>query len=172
MSEHHLSTDPAATENSENRLDRRRFLKAGAAGAVGTAAALGLGAGNAIAATADDPYADPANPALPPSDMKLDFERLALVITDPQIDFLSPNGVTWGVVGENVTELDTVKNIGRLFVAAKEAGITVAVSPHYYYPTDWTHRGNVEASYTVCIASASNLTGLVKANVECRRSGL
>ena len=36
----------------------------------------------------------------------------------------------------------------------------------------WTHRGKVEASYTVCIAFASNLTGLVKANVECRRSGL
>ena len=90
MSEHHHTTDQAATENSENRLDRRRFLKAGAAGAVGAAAAVGLGAGNAIAATADDPYADPANPALPPSDMKLDFERLALVITDPQIDFLEP----------------------------------------------------------------------------------
>ena len=36
----------------------------------------------------------------------------------------------------------------------------------------WTHPGNVEASYAVCIASASNLTGLVNASVECRRSGL
>ncbi len=146
MSEHHDKTDHAATENNESRLDRRRFLKAGAVGAVGTAAAIGLGAGRAVAATADDPYADPANPALPPSDMKLDFERLALVITDPQIDFLSPKGVTWGVVGENVTELDTVKNIGRLFVAAKQAGITVAVSPHYYFPTDhgWKFEGALE----------------------------
>ena len=146
MSEHHHATNHAATENSDSRLDRRRFLKAGAAGAVGTAAAIGLGAGRAVAATADDPYADPANPALPPSDMKLDFERLALVITDPQVDFLSPKGVTWGVVGENVTELDTVKNIGRLFVAAKQAGITVAVSPHYYFPTDhgWKFEGALE----------------------------
>ena len=146
MSEHHHATNHAATENNEGRLDRRRFLKAGAAGAVGTAAAIGLGAGRAVAATADDPYADPANPALPPSDMKLDFERLALVITDPQVDFLSPKGVTWGVVGENVTELDTVKNIGRLFVAAKQAGITVAVSPHYYFPTDhgWKFEGALE----------------------------
>ena len=146
MSEHHHATNLAATENSDSRLDRRRFLKAGAAGAVGTAAAIGLGAGRAVAATADDPYADPANPALPPSDMKLDFERLALVITDPQVDFLSPKGVTWGVVGENVTELDTVKNIGRLFVAAKQASITVAVSPHYYFPTDhgWKFEGALE----------------------------
>ena len=36
----------------------------------------------------------------------------------------------------------------------------------------WTHPGKVEAPYTVCIASASNLTGLVKSGVECRRTGL
>ena len=38
--------------------------------------------------------------------------------------------------------------------------------------TPWTHPGKVEAPYTVCIASASNLTGLVKSSVECRRTGL
>ena len=38
--------------------------------------------------------------------------------------------------------------------------------------TTWTHPGKVEAPYTVCIASASNLTGLVKSSVECRRTGL
>ena len=36
----------------------------------------------------------------------------------------------------------------------------------------WTHPGKVEAPYTVCIASVSNLTGLVKSSVECRRTGL
>ena len=36
----------------------------------------------------------------------------------------------------------------------------------------WTHPGKVEAPYTVWIASASNLTGLVKSSVECRRTGL
>ena len=36
----------------------------------------------------------------------------------------------------------------------------------------WAHPGKVEAPYTVCIASASNLTGLVKSSVECRRTGL
>ena len=35
---------------------------------------------------------------------------------------------------------------------------------------DWTHPEKVEAPYTVCIASASNLTGLVKSSVECRRT--
>jgi len=94
-----------------------------------------------------DPYAPPAKPALPPSDMKLDLPHTALVTTDPQIDFLSLDGVTWGgVVGESVTEHNTVANIGRLFAAAKQADLTVAVSPHYYYPTDkgWRFGGALE----------------------------
>ena len=37
--------------------------------------------------------------------------RTAVVITDPQNDFLSPDGVAWGVVGESVTENHTVENI-------------------------------------------------------------
>ena len=125
--------------------ERRRALKAGLAGA-GIAAA-GLGAIPVAAQAAEkDPYADPEKPALPPSNMELDLERTALVITDPQIDFLSPDGVTWGVVGESVTEHNTVANIGRLFAAAKESGLVVAVSPHYYYPTDkgWKFEGALE----------------------------
>ena len=46
-----------------------------------------------------DKYAPPDKPALPPSDMKLEVQRAALLVTDPQIDFLSPKGVTWGLVG-------------------------------------------------------------------------
>ncbi|MDI1346209.1 MAG: cysteine hydrolase [Pseudolabrys sp.] len=78
--------------------------------------------------------------------MKLDLPRTALVVTDPQIDFLSPKGVTWGVVGKSVEQQDTVANIGRLFKAAKAAGMTVAVSPHYYFPTDkgWRFEGALE----------------------------
>ena len=78
--------------------------------------------------------------------MKLDHPRTALVITDPQIDFLHPKGATWGIIGESVTEQNTVENIGRLFAAAKTVGMTVAVSPHYYYPTDhgWKFEGALE----------------------------
>jgi len=73
-------------------------------------------------------------------------ENTALVITDPQNDFLSPKGVTWGMVGENVTENNTVENIEALFKAAKQAGLNVFVSPHYYYPTDhgWKFEGTLE----------------------------
>jgi nicotinamidase-related amidase len=78
--------------------------------------------------------------------MVLDLPRTALVITDPQVDFLSPKGVTWGVVGASVEKHGTVANIGRLFRVAKAAGVTVAVSPHYYYPTDkgWRSEGALE----------------------------
>ena len=93
-----------------------------------------------------DKYAPPEESALPPSDMKLNLERAALLVTDPQIDFLSPKGVTWDLVGESVKEQNTVPNIGRLMEAAKKAGIPVVISPHYYYPTDhgWRFEGALE----------------------------
>jgi nicotinamidase-related amidase len=98
------------------------------------------------AIAAEDPYAEPVKPGLPPSNMELNLPRTAIVITDPQIDFLSEDGVTWGLVGESVTEQNTVENIERLFKTAKKAGVTVMVSPHYYFPTDkgWKFEGALE----------------------------
>jgi nicotinamidase-related amidase len=83
---------------------------------------------------------------LPNPGMKIIAGRTALVITDPQNDFLSPNGVTWGVVGESVTANNTVKNIEKLLEAAKGSDMPVFVSPHYYYPTDhgWQFEGALE----------------------------
>ncbi|NNG15344.1 MAG: cysteine hydrolase [Gemmatimonadales bacterium] len=74
-------------------------------------------------------------------------DRTALVITDPQNDFLSPNGVAWPLVGDNVKANGTVENQARLFRAAKENDIPVFVSPHYYYPSDhgWKFEGALEA---------------------------
>lgn len=85
--------------------------------------------------------------ALPNPGMSIDSENTALVITDPQNDFLSPEGVTWGVVGESVTENNTVENIEALLKAAKENGMQVFISPHYYYPSDhgWKFEGALEA---------------------------
>ena len=77
---------------------------------------------------------------------QLDRATTALVVTDPQNDFLSPDGVTWGVVGESVTENGTVDNIEALFKAAKANDVSVFVSPHYYYPHDhgWKFEGTLE----------------------------
>ena len=78
--------------------------------------------------------------------IEVNRENTALLITDPQIDFLSPEGVTWDLVGESVTENRTVENIEALLKAAKGNDIQVFISPHYYYPTDhgWKFEGTLE----------------------------
>jgi nicotinamidase-related amidase len=48
-----------------------------------------------------------------------------LVITDPQNDFLSPDGVTWELVGDSVTNNGTVEHLEQLLKAAKDAGTPV-----------------------------------------------
>lgn len=78
--------------------------------------------------------------------MEFSAKDTAVVVTDPQNDFLSPQGVTWGLVGESVEANGTVGHIERLFRTAKERGYDVFISPHYYYPTDkgWRFGGTVE----------------------------
>ena len=84
--------------------------------------------------------------SLPVPGFEVERGNTALVVTDPQNDFLSPEGVAWGVVGESVTENNTVSNIESLFQAGKKAGLPVFVSPHYYYPSDhgWKFEGSLE----------------------------
>lgn len=78
--------------------------------------------------------------------MNISAADTALVVTDPQNDFLSPKGVTWQLVGESVRENKTVEHIEALFKTAKANGYDVFISPHYYYPTDqgWRFGGTVE----------------------------
>ena len=82
---------------------------------------------------------------LPDPGFEID-EVTAIVITDPQNDFLSPQGVTWGVVGESVTANNTVANLETLFQLAEANGIQVFISPHYYYKHDhtWKFEGALE----------------------------
>lgn len=83
---------------------------------------------------------------LPRPGFEIDPNRTALVITDPQRDFLSEDGVVWGVVGESVVANRTVDHLADLLRAAHDAGIPVFVSPHYYYPHDhqWAFGGALE----------------------------
>jgi len=123
---------------------RRSFLTGIAAAAAATAVAA---TGVQEAKAANTPYADPTNPALPDPGMTLpDLQRVALVVIDPQMSFMSPNSPAWPVLGESVTEQNLVPNLVRLFEAAKLSGITVAISPHYYYPHDhtWKFQGPLE----------------------------
>ncbi len=94
---------------------------------------------------AGDP--EPVTNEAAPSARTFDPNNTALVVTDPQNDFLSPDGVAWGVVGESVTENHTVQNLDSLFKTAKSEGFPVFISPHYYYPHDkhWQFEGTLEA---------------------------
>ncbi|WP_440998116.1 cysteine hydrolase [Arhodomonas sp. SL1] len=141
MTDDYSNTTPRAGNTPEDN-GRRRFLMGTAAGITATAVSGFVPTAHA----AGDPYADPAEPALPETGFQLDPARAALVVTDPQVDFLSPDGVTWKVVGESVREHNTVENIGRLLRSAKQSGLPVAISPHYYYPQDhrWDFGGPLE----------------------------
>jgi nicotinamidase-related amidase len=74
------------------------------------------------------------------------IEKKAIVITDPQNDFLSPTGVAWPLVKESVEEQNTVGNIEKLLKTAIEQDVLVFVSPHFYYPYDqkWEFTGEME----------------------------
>jgi nicotinamidase-related amidase len=83
---------------------------------------------------------------LPTPGFEIEKARTALVITDPQNDFLSPGGVAWGVVGASVQANGTVANLQTLLQTAKATDMPVFVSPHYYYPSDhgWKFGGALE----------------------------
>lgn len=99
--------------------------------------------GHAQAVTATQP---PIDDGLPTPGFEIRRGETAIVITDPQNDFLSPQGVSWGVVGQSITENGTVDNIGALFAVAKQVEMPVFVSPHYYFEHDhrWQFEGTLE----------------------------
>lgn len=84
--------------------------------------------------------------SLPAQGMKVDRNNTALVITDPQNDFLSPKGVAWDLVKDSVAKNHTIENIESLLKTAKENKFKVFVSPHWYYPYDqkWMFGGVLE----------------------------
>jgi nicotinamidase-related amidase len=88
----------------------------------------------------------PAAGQLPETKLDYDPARTAIVVTDPQNDFLHESGVAWGAVGESVKANHTRENLERLMKSAKAAGVPLFVSPHYYYPTDsgWQFEGALE----------------------------
>ncbi|MCC0049853.1 MAG: cysteine hydrolase [Rhodobiaceae bacterium] len=87
------------------------------------------------AASADDT-------ALP----KFDKAHTAIVITDPQNDFLAEDGMLHGLVAENMKRLGTVANIETLMKTAKTSGIPLAVDPLVYTTLDasWPNAGALQ----------------------------
>ena len=65
-------------------------------------------------------------------EVEITAENTAVLFTDPQVDALKPEGVMWDQVGEFVEENNVVEKLSRLQDAAREGGVPVFYSPHYY----------------------------------------
>ncbi|MGD1836508.1 MAG: cysteine hydrolase family protein [Nitrososphaeraceae archaeon] len=77
----------------------------------------------------------------------IDKNKTALVIVDPQNDFLSEGGAVWDLVGEEVVQNNVVENLVKLRNAATEAGIPIFYSPHYYTEYEyknWKHPNHID----------------------------
>jgi nicotinamidase-related amidase len=79
--------------------------------------------------------------------MPFDTSRTALLIIDPQNDFLSEGGVVWDLVGDGVKDTKVVEHLVELRKAAKDAGVPVFYCPHYYNDDEfatWKHLNPID----------------------------
>jgi nicotinamidase-related amidase len=104
--------------------------------------------------------------------MEIDKSDTGVVFIDPQNDVLSEKGASWAAVGSSVTENKTVENMERIFVAARDKGYLVFISPHYFYPTDgtWKINGPLEAdefkTHTFARSGPLNLAGFENSGAD------
>ncbi|MBW7454870.1 isochorismatase family cysteine hydrolase [Paenibacillus sepulcri] len=61
----------------------------------------------------------------------------AIVITDPQNDFLSPGGKGYYLTKHIIEHYNTLGNLEILISTAMSKGYQLFVSPHYIYPHDY-----------------------------------
>lgn len=75
-----------------------------------------------------------------------DRSHTAVVITDPQNDFLREDGKLYKLLADNLKELGTVNHIEQLMKAAKKVGVTLAVDPLVYTSLDgtWSNAGALQ----------------------------
>jgi len=73
---------------------------------------------------------------------KFDLKTTAILIVDPQNDFLSEGGAVWDLIGSEVQKYNVVEKLQKLLQTAKKVGIPVFYSPHYYSENEyqtWKH---------------------------------
>lgn len=75
-----------------------------------------------------------------------DKAHTAVLITDPQNDFLREDGMLYKLLADNLKELGTVGNIEKLMKTAKSAGVALAVDPLVYTASDktWSNAGALQ----------------------------
>jgi len=76
----------------------------------------------------------------------LDKAHTAILITDPQNDFLREDGMLFKLLADNLKELGTIANIEKLMKTAKANGVALAVDPLVYNALDgsWNNAGALQ----------------------------
>jgi len=82
---------------------------------------------------------------LPNPGFEITKGNTALVITDPQVDFLSETAVTWEIVGPSVVENNTVANL-RSLISDRRMPV-LAYSSRRTTTTHRTMRGSLVAHW-------------------------
>lgn len=78
---------------------------------------------------------------------QIDLKSTALLIIDPQNDFLSEGGAVWDLIGSEVQKYNVVEKLKQLRKTANEIGIQVFYSPHIYTENEyetWKHLNFVD----------------------------
>ncbi len=60
----------------------------------------------------------------------------AIVITDPQNEFLKPVGKGFGLTKDILDKYQTIENLVTLVREATQKGYKVFISAHFFYPHD------------------------------------
>ena len=84
---------------------------------------------------------------MPKETVEINLEETAILITDPQNDFISKGGAAWPLVGAEVISSKVVEHQVQLRKAAKAVGIRVFYSPHMYTKMDyanWTSLNGID----------------------------
>lgn len=63
-------------------------------------------------------------------------KNTAVVLTDPQVEFLKPAGGGFGLTKDILEKYNTIENMIEMVKQAKEKGYKLFISPHYFYPHD------------------------------------
>ena len=76
----------------------------------------------------------------------LDKNHTAVLITDPQNEFLREDGKLYPLLADNLKTLGTIDHIETLMKTAKKAGLTLAVDPLVYTSLDanWSNAGALQ----------------------------